>query len=55
MELLSNKGTQFDPQVVDAFLSVLVGNGTSLLKNSAVETNGFVRANEILNPLPNQA
>ena len=50
-ELQHNRGTQFDPQVVDAFLNIVNTNGNSILKNSAIETNGFIKASEIIKPI----
>jgi diguanylate cyclase (GGDEF)-like protein/putative nucleotidyltransferase with HDIG domain len=47
-ELQCNRGTQFDPQIVDAFLSLVNINGKSIFKNSALETNGFIKAKEIV-------
>ncbi len=55
LELQKNRGTQFDPQVVDAFLNLITNNGKSMLKNSAVETNGFIKASEITKPVINYA
>jgi diguanylate cyclase (GGDEF)-like protein/putative nucleotidyltransferase with HDIG domain len=51
LELQKNRAAQFDPQVVDAFLKLIEINGYSMLKNSALEANGFVKAIEILRPV----